>query len=401
MMFYELLRLVLLSSLAFALNTNETISFGNCIISALRTLENTDGNFIHIFSNDGNLDGNLFFNVARRLNQSVTISDKIIKSFKEFYRRIPSGYVIFTSGSNHLRKLFDLIDVSHYNWYPRQRIVVVLTKPVMRTNERLIAEEIVLILNNYDITDALILVNDEESTRAYTWFPFSVRNQCKTRAHVTLLDECAEKKNFTKYLYPLKIPQKFTGCVFTMGGFHWPPYVYFDTTTKNFTAGYNYLAMNLLAEKHNLTLKFNSPEEGSRWGSQLDNGTWTGGLGLLQRSTADISTGGSLMTTMRMNTFDFSTTYNSIYMKFYLVLPSKLPHWKNMIDIFSPEFWSTIVAVYLITSFIMYSVSNLNKKAEKLYYRQLSNSFLILWGVAFGNSANCIPNSQAVGHIIL
>ncbi|XP_065219746.1 glutamate receptor 2-like [Planococcus citri] len=397
MSFYELFRFVVLFSSAFAFNKTETISFGNCIISALRPLENIDGNFIHIFSHDGNLNGNLFHNIAHRSNQSFIISNKIIKFFNEYYRRIPSAYVIFTPSLHHLRKLFDVIDVSHYNWYPRQRIVVVFTETVVSSNERLIAEDIVIILNDYDITDVLILLNSKHSTRAYTWFPFSARNHCRTRAHVTLLDECGEKRPiFRKNLYPTKIPQKFTGCVFTMGGFHWPPYVYYDNITKNFSAGYNYIALNLLAEKHNLTLKYASAEEGSRWGSQLDNGTWTGGLGLLQRSTADISTGGSLMTIMRMNTFDCSTTYNSIYMKFYLVLPSKLPHWKNMIDIFSTQFWSIIVAVYLIISFIMYFVSNLNKKAEKLYYRRLSNTFLILWGVAFGNSTNCIPKSQAV-----
>lgn len=377
--------------------------FEKCINSALQPLEYTLGKTIYvIISMDRNDEEGVILAAMtiRRLNQTVIIANKILRFFNEFHRLIPSGYLIVISSLENLERMLKRIDVEHYNWYPRSRFVIVFSKTNVSPSNtaRHSVEKAVIMLREYDINDVLVLSVDLHNTvQAFVWFPFSVRNQCRSEVHVTLLDRCTfERSTFVKNLYPSKIPFKFRGCTVTMSGFHWPPYVYVDDQTKNFNSGYNVETMNLLAERHNLTLRQILPEEGSRWGSLLDNGTWTGGLGLLQNSKADVSMGGSLETVMRINRFDFSNTYNSIYMKFYLLLPSKLPHWKNMIDIFSPEFWAIILAVYFIISAMMYFVSILNRDMEKEYYKNFANCLLTLWKVAFGNSANCIPNSPAV-----
>ena len=48
-------------------------------------------------------------------------------------------------------------------------------------------------------------------------------------------------------------------------------------------------------------------EESTKWGYQLNNGTWTGAIGLLTTNEADIAAAELVMTTDRIDAIDFTT----------------------------------------------------------------------------------------------
>lgn len=262
------------------------------------------------------------------------------------------------------------------------------------------------------VYDFEVLIYDYAKARVdiFTWFPFSAANKCRRYFNITQIGRCEPNttlrlRNSNVDKIPDKLPKN---CVFKVCGFHWPPYAYEDPQTMkrgsnktvknsiNFVGGFHFNTVQALGFRYDVRIQYVPVEEGSRWGMVLGNGTWTGALGALQSSKAEAAIGGALQTIARFSVFDCSSTFNPLFMNFYLPLPDKLPHWKSLLDIFSPSLWIFLVAVYVITPFFIRFLSAWSPIDERSYFKQFVTCFFTLWPVAVGSCAHCIPKSLAV-----
>lgn len=345
----------------------------------------------------------------------VIILDRILNSPILHRNIVPIAYFVYSLNYNTFESIFRKLNTSHPNWQPRAKFMVLLQK-IEPTKDREILENIARILYGVNVFNFVILKSSPNAdfVNFYTWFPFSEASRCGTSINVIKINECTGGKfvNDVKLHIEKKTPSKelIRGCTLRVGAFHWPPYTFQNGSTviqvpqKNilqpksikFVNGYHVQTINALSQVYNLKIQYIGIEEGNRWGVLLDNGTWTGGLGSLQDGTADILIGGSLQTSLRFSHFDCSPTYNSIFLKFYLPLPGKLPHWKNMIHVFSYTFWISISTIYTGTSIFICILSRVSVYPEKPYFASYVNCFLTLWRVTLGLPANCIPKSKSV-----
>nr|UEN71271.1 ionotropic receptor 2 [Gregopimpla kuwanae] len=106
--------------------------------------------------------------------------------------------------------------------------------------------------------------------------------------------------------------------------------------------------MQLLEESMNCTVIYH---ESFNWGQFLDNGTWTGAIGLLTRNDVDIVAAELMMTRDRLEAVDFTTPLYSTKCRTFIKRPSvSALKWDAYITPFHSGIWSSIGILIIVTS---------------------------------------------------
>lgn len=388
--------------------------FRKCALMILKheQLNFVTKNLIYILHDNNESENNFISSLIKKINKPLIISDKILNSFRDFHRIIPGVYLLYAVNFEKFKLIFLNLNKTHPNWHPTSKFVI-FVQQVINDEEKIIQNiiEILKTVNVYDFEIIIEFTRKKHFMDIFTWFPFNKNNKCGNFTNITKVGNCTEKGlTLNISLNEEKIPNKKLpeGCVFKVCGFHWPPYTYQEFPENNFTtknttrrqinfiSGYNVLTIEAMSHRHNLKIQYVPVEEGARWGMILDNGTWTGALGILQSGKAEAAIGGALQTFLRFDAFDCSPTFTSLFFKFYMPLPTKIPHWKSMIDIFSSKFWIIISVVYIATSVFIRQLSIFSNDKEKNHFKHFRNCFLTLWQVTVGSPSHHIPQSMAV-----
>ncbi|GBL85982.1 Glutamate receptor ionotropic, kainate 1 [Araneus ventricosus] len=111
--------------------------------------------------------------------------------------------------------------------------------------------------------------------------------------------------------------------------------------------------LDLVSKSMGFTYDIMAPADGL-FGNRLDNGSWTGVVGLLDRNEADMAFAYLSMNYDRFLILDFSTTYTSQVQTFVTEAPPLIPKTTVFMYPFALSVWFTLLPLVPIVSLIAY-----------------------------------------------
>nr|XP_027229188.1 glutamate receptor ionotropic, delta-2-like [Penaeus vannamei] len=161
----------------------------------------------------------------------------------------------------------------------------------------------------------------------------------------------------TTPLYP-DLLNDLRGAPLTVVTFPWEPSVIYKEDKKDGTPvryGRDIRVVETLAKVMNFTLAYTEPPEGELWGNKLENGSWTGLFGFLERGDADIGVGNTFVSNVngRMDVAEFSSPYDADVSCFLGTRPPPLPRWQRILYPFQLSTWVAFLVGLLLSGPIL------------------------------------------------
>ncbi|KAK3875552.1 hypothetical protein Pcinc_019601 [Petrolisthes cinctipes] len=122
----------------------------------------------------------------------------------------------------------------------------------------------------------------------------------------------------------------------------------------------------------NFTYTYNIPEV-AVWGEYLENGTYTGIIGDVQRGESHLAINYFALTYQRSQDFDYSVSYFREGFGLILRDPPPLPHWQSILYPYTGVVWAAVCGVVILTTVAYYFVS----------FRGIRLSFIISFLIVF------------------
>lgn len=290
----------------------------------------------------------------------------------EIYIIVSSDMEQFKSSINKLTKEFD--------WNPKAKIF--LTFDVLEKEEIL---EIFEILLTHNIFDVLLIKEEDNVAKVYTFNPFDKQKCGQVTNDMINEEECsyidhADEKKLKNLVY------NFQNCSIVVVATEDVINFVFKTNTEfsylgDQAMGIEQRLLENVAKLENFKIEYVLAGPDLRYGVILPNHTITGVLGYLQNDTVNIAAGGFFLIRNRVEMFDFIWGYN--YANIYLYTPAlKEGAWKKVYQEFSITTWILIVVSFLFTSF---AISFL----RKYVFGRNDDELLIvikIWGYIYGNA---------------
>ncbi|KAK4323243.1 hypothetical protein Pmani_006026 [Petrolisthes manimaculis] len=105
----------------------------------------------------------------------------------------------------------------------------------------------------------------------------------------------------------------------------------------------------------NFTYTFKSAT--SDWGERLENGSWNGMLGQVQRGEAHLVINYFTITHERAQDFDYSVSYFTEGFGVMLRDPPPLPHWQSILYPYTGVVWAAVGGIVILVTFAYYFVN--------------------------------------------
>ncbi|CAG2239144.1 GRID1 [Mytilus edulis] len=139
----------------------------------------------------------------------------------------------------------------------------------------------------------------------------------------------------------------------------WPPFVKFDNKTKQYT-GISIELVKQLADGLNFTYEIKEPPDG-HWGIPLDDGSWTGMVGQLQRREIDFVAAPLTVQAQREMVIDFTHPYHHETAVILMKTPDEnVSQWTRLLDPLSPMVFLCIGIALSVTSFLIFVFEKYN-----------------------------------------
>ncbi|XP_069943829.1 ionotropic receptor 21a [Cherax quadricarinatus] len=156
-------------------------------------------------------------------------------------------------------------------------------------------------------------------------------------------------------LFPEKL-SNLQGALLKVSTFEWEPSVLYyrdKNGTVQFPYGIDIEVVNALSRVLNFTVVFEEPPPGEFWGVMNDNGSWSGMMGRLSRSEADIGVANLFLTLDRLGAVDYSAPYDAEVSCFMVRSDPLAPRWLSLVLPFQGATWATLVGGVVITGLII------------------------------------------------
>ncbi|KAK4323247.1 hypothetical protein Pmani_006030 [Petrolisthes manimaculis] len=127
----------------------------------------------------------------------------------------------------------------------------------------------------------------------------------------------------------------------------------------------------------NFTYSYNIPEL-AVWGEYLENGSYTGIIGDVQRGESHLVINYFALTYQRTQDFDYSVSYFREGFGLILRDPPPLPHWQSILYPYTGIVWAAVCGVIILTTIAYYFVS----------FRGIRLSFIISFLIVFQSFMN-------------
>ncbi|XP_068223238.1 probable glutamate receptor [Palaemon carinicauda] len=139
--------------------------------------------------------------------------------------------------------------------------------------------------------------------------------------------------------------------------------------------------MRVISKYYNFSFDLYEPADG-QWGYQLDNGSFTGVLGVVQRYEADFSMDISI-TAEREEVIDFTIGFHSEPLSFVTSKPQPLPQWMALVRPYKAYVWAFFVLTVAAAGPVYW-----------LLQRSAGNRHLSLFNASFHMFASLITQSR-------
>ncbi|GIY11041.1 lig_chan-Glu_bd domain-containing protein [Caerostris extrusa] len=131
-----------------------------------------------------------------------------------------------------------------------------------------------------------------------------------------------------------------------------PIFVFNKTLSGTSVWGIEGKFLEILASKLNFQYEIISPEDG-KWGSLMENGTWSGIIGMVARGEADMGLTYLAIMEDRSKFVDFSTPYYSFGRTFVTDKPGISPKYAVFLYPFSLDVWILFFIFLVISPYIL------------------------------------------------
>ena len=135
--------------------------------------------------------------------------------------------------------------------------------------------------------------------------------------------------------------------------------------------------IRLLSQVFQVPYKILIPADGE-WGKKPPSGNWTGLIGMIRRSEADLAVGGLTLTMKRLQAVDFNYPYIISELSFITDKPKPVPTNLALFYPFSWILWISITAAFLFSSFLFFILTFRKRAFEKV--------LLLMFGSVIGQS---------------
>ncbi|XP_045612798.2 ionotropic receptor 21a [Procambarus clarkii] len=166
------------------------------------------------------------------------------------------------------------------------------------------------------------------------------------------------KNRFTSQV--VIFPDKFTdlrGAVLKVGTFEWKPFVFYERARDGTVVsryGRDMGVVNILSQVINFTTQFKEPPAGEYWGSDEENGTYSGFLGLLARNEVDLGVVDLYVTIVRVDILDYTLPYDNELSCFLARTEPPIPRWQALAFPFQGQTWTAILFGLLVSGPVLY-----------------------------------------------
>ena len=112
--------------------------------------------------------------------------------------------------------------------------------------------------------------------------------------------------------------------------------------------------LNILSFNLNFTYTIKQPKDMS-YGQILDDGSWNGIIGELQRRNADVGLCGLAVTEERSKVVDFTVGVNEAGCRLWMLIPKRSFSWTTFVASFSEDYWIVLVSVTAGLSIVLFT----------------------------------------------
>jgi hypothetical protein len=238
----------------------------------------------------------------------------------------------------------------------------------------------------------------------YTWFPYRDPKNCYDTRQVYGLDIWVMKgkgqfiqKNF---LFPNKIKSNLNKCQIVVSTTENSPYVespdYINSSghLKNvYDKGWDIRLLNIIKKAMNISVRFLPPSV-EKQGRLLKNGTFTGIIGDLAYSLADLALAGMPLIIPFPDRGDYTSIYSRSEYIWLVPCARRLVDWKNIFKIFSSTLWICVFLSLFIAAGVTYCLAKhkLFRWTSKIgRYDNLFSSSYNIWAVFLATAASPLP----------
>ncbi|KAG7162872.1 Ionotropic receptor 93a-like 24 [Homarus americanus] len=227
------------------------------------------------------------------------------------------------------------------------------------------------------------------------------RPNLKQLKHVTTW----RRNTFTRQvvLFPDKLAD-FQGAVLKVVTFSFAPHMVVGGEGGPARYGRDFQLVTALAKVLNFSLSFTQPPGGELWGRKLDNGTWTGVVGSLERDEAHLGVANIFLSDNdnRRIVQDFTTFYDSSVNCFMARTPPPLPRWQSLAFPFTLHTWLAILASLTLVAPALYLLaSSRGGEEEIMSLLTMGSSTLYTWGIHLRVSQVRVPKGTATQLLVL
>ncbi|XP_071526338.1 glutamate receptor ionotropic, delta-2-like [Panulirus ornatus] len=110
--------------------------------------------------------------------------------------------------------------------------------------------------------------------------------------------------------------------------------------------------LDTLSSRMNFTYTTTLRSPDLKWGA-LENDTWNGLLGVIQRKEKKFSVNCFTQTPDRLRDFDVSVSFRTVGYGAFLLRPQPLPQWVNIYRPFQPQVWAALTVTSLVAMGLM------------------------------------------------
>ncbi|XP_042232939.1 glutamate receptor ionotropic, delta-2-like [Homarus americanus] len=213
------------------------------------------------------------------------------------------------------------------------------------------------------------------------------------------------RNTFTRQvvLFPDKLAD-FQGAVLKVVTFSFAPHMVVGGEGGPARYGRDFQLVTALAKVLNFSLSFTQPPGGELWGRKLDNGTWTGVVGSLERDEAHLGVANIFLSDNdnRRIVQDFTTFYDSSVNCFMARTPPPLPRWQSLAFPFTLHTWLAILASLTLVAPALYLLaSSRGGEEEIMSLLTMGSSTLYTWGIHLRVSQVRVPKGTATQLLVL
>ena len=240
----------------------------------------------------------------------------------------------------------------------------------------------------------------------YTLFPYQSSDRCTEVNDITLLDSwvISTQGHFTKNtdLFPIKIRNKSNGCpmravVRDRHAFITTYYIYKYVFSESEIKGVEIVLLGIVLKQMNMTFVYVSTPEGF----EIEEGSVNNLVIAMNAKEAYIALGAVEKNLLYYTPFDFTNSYVTSRIRWYVPCPVKYPRWNSIFRILSRELWIVLIISIVFAAISTTLCGRYSFTSEWQGYKTLTSSLTKVWAVILGVSVSTMPRTPSLRSLFL